>query len=352
MEYPFRNAAHFEPGPAQVLQVSPLFPARNQQITITYDATQGNGALAGISPIYVHTGLITTESTNYNDWQNTQDNWGTADPYTEMTSIGNNKFTFTFNINTFYGVPAGTDTIIALGFVFRNTDGSIVGRNADGTNIDVTIYSDTFHMGFINPAGTALTMQLDSTINIYGAANKNCNMVLSEGGNILSMQSGGDSLYYNNFHLLHYGGYNFTLQGAAARDTLTSTFSVFVNPPVTVQAPPDTAVEGINYIDDSTVVFELVAPGKSFIYVIGDFNNWQVDTAYLMKESTDGKTWWLKVSHLTPQKEYIFQYLVDGYIRTGDPYSEKVSDPICGPQIFLPSFIPTLYNIRLAKPPV
>lgn len=305
---------------AQVLTVSPLFPTRNDTITITYDATQGNGALAGISPIYVHTGLITTSSTNYNDWFDVQDDWGTPDPNTEMTPIGNNKFTFTFNINSFYGVPAGTDTIIALGFVFRNVDGSIVGRNADGTNIDLTVYDDTFHIAFFQPNGNALIMPLDSTVDLLAASNRPCNWVLSEDGNLLSTQTGGDSLAYNNFHLLHYGGYNFQAQGAAAGDTLTTTLSVFVNPPVTVAAAPGVP-EGINYINDSTVTFKLVAPGKSFIYVIGDFNNWQVDTGYMMRQDPNGQTWWLTVTHLTPQKEYIFQYLVDGYIRTGDPYS-------------------------------
>ena len=38
---------------------------------------------------------------------------------------------------------------------------------------------------------------------------------------------------------------------------------------------------------------------------------------------------WLTVDGLDPNKEYAFQYLVDGTIRIADPYTEKVLDPCC-----------------------
>ena len=61
--------------------------------------------------------------------------------------------------------------------------------------------------------------------------------------------------------------------------------------------------------------------------MIGDFNNWQVDPAYDMYVTPDSSRWWFQVNNLTPQKEYIFQYLVDGTMRIADPYSEKIVDP-------------------------
>jgi len=313
---------------AQFLQVSPLFPTRNERITITYDASLGNAALLNVAPpIYCQTGLVTDQSTTPSTWINTQGVWGTADSKVEMTSIGNNKYTISFNIDSFYG-DFSTDTIYDISFVFRNTDGSIVGRNADGSNIMLPIYSDSFQAGFINPYSRYLTLPLDTTLDLFAASNANASLKLSENGNLLSMTTG-DSLAYNNFHFLNYGAYNFVLSATktGSNVTYTDTVTVTVHPAVTVQAPPANIVEGINYIDDSTVTLELVAPLKNYIYVIGDFNNWQVDTAYFMKQSTDGQTWWLTISHLTPQKEYIFQYLVDGIIRIGDPYATKVSDP-------------------------
>ena len=311
---------------AQILQVSPLFPTRNEQITVTYDASQGNTALAGVTPpIYCHTGLITSSSTSMTDWKYTQGNWGTADNHVLMTSLGNNKYTISFNVNSFYG-DATSDTILYLAFVFRNTNGSIVGRNADGSDILLRIYTDSFQVGFINPTGNNLLMALNSSLNIHAAANRNAALQLTVNGNILGMANG-DSLYYNNYHLLNYGAYNFVISGTAGTKTAQSTLNVFINPPLLTQSPPAGTVEGINYPDDSTVILELVAPNKNYIYVIGDFNNWQADTNYYMHRASDNQTWWLKISHLVPGKEYIFQYLVDGSIKVGDPYSTKISDP-------------------------
>ncbi len=94
----------------------------------------------------------------------------------------------------------------------------------------------------------------------------------------------------------------------------------------TEEARPSNVVDGINYdsSDQTTVTLSLLAPGKDSVYVLGDFNDWQIDTTYKMKN--DGEHFWLKISGLTPQKEYVFQYLVDGDIRVGDPFCDKVSD--------------------------
>jgi pullulanase/glycogen debranching enzyme len=94
---------------------------------------------------------------------------------------------------------------------------------------------------------------------------------------------------------------------------------------ITEQKRPAGIREGINYIDGQTVTLCLLAPGKEQVNVIGDFNNWQTSDDYLMKK--DGNYFWLTIPDLTPQKEYIFQYLIDGSIRIGDPYTEKISDP-------------------------
>ena len=40
------------------------------QVTITYDPTKGNGALASATAIYAHTGLITSASSSDGDWKN------------------------------------------------------------------------------------------------------------------------------------------------------------------------------------------------------------------------------------------------------------------------------------------
>jgi glycosidase len=96
---------------------------------------------------------------------------------------------------------------------------------------------------------------------------------------------------------------------------------------VNIAPLPSGIIEGINYIDSTKVILCLFAPFKEYAFVIGDFNDWMPDTAYYMNRTPDGKYFWLEINNLTPKKEYIFQYFVDGSIKVGDPYAEKVSDP-------------------------
>lgn len=103
-----------------------------------------------------------------------------------------------------------------------------------------------------------------------------------------------------------------------------------VYPPVDDLSRSHGITDGINYIDDNTVVVSLNAPFKDFVYVIGDFNDWMVDEQYFMKrDSIDALHihWWLEIDGLSDTEEYGFQYLVDGEIRVADPYSEKILDP-------------------------
>jgi hypothetical protein len=49
--------------------------------------------------------------------------------------------------------------------------------------------------------------------------------------------------------------------------------------------PAGQVKDGINYIDDKTVILSLLAPRKDFVFVTGDFNAWKVDPAFQMKKT-------------------------------------------------------------------
>ena len=118
----------------------PPFVGVDDNVTIVYDASLGNGTLANTSQsVYMHVGLITNNSNSPTDWKHVQGAWGTADPNVLMTSMGNNLYSKTFNIRTFFGVPL-IDTVYQMAFVLRNADGSLVGRAADGSDIYVDLY--------------------------------------------------------------------------------------------------------------------------------------------------------------------------------------------------------------------
>ena len=123
-------------GFTQILTVTPANPVTTSQVTIVYDATRGNGELAGYTGnVYAHTGLITLESQNGSDWKHVVGNWGEADSRVLMQRLGNNLYQISFTIDAFYNVNPQQEQVLDLAFVFRNEDGSLVGRTADQHDI-------------------------------------------------------------------------------------------------------------------------------------------------------------------------------------------------------------------------
>lgn len=91
------------------------------------------------------------------------------------------------------------------------------------------------------------------------------------------------------------------------------------------KALPSGAVDGVTYLNSGTsAIFNIYAPNKTSVKLIGEFNNWQGTT---MNETPDGTRWWVQIDNLDPSKEYAYQYFVDGTLKVADPYCEKVLDP-------------------------
>jgi pullulanase/glycogen debranching enzyme len=312
---------------AQILEVNPAFPNVNDVVTITYDATQGNAALVGQTQIYCHAGLITSASTSPTNWQFVQGNWGTVDPEVAMTNIGNNKHTITIDIDQFYGFPVGTN-VLKFAFVFRTANGSIVGRAADGSDIYYDMYPVNAGLlaSFFHPTSSTI-LDINEQLSIEAAANQSSTLTLKEDGIVIQTLSAATQLTYNliattaGTHLLEFIADNGSTQ------VIDSAYYT-VNPQVLIQDAPYTNLQnGINYINDTTVVLQLYAPQKEHIYVIGDFNAWSPTANYHMNLSTNNATWWLEISGLMPGQKYGYQYLIDGNMRFADPLSPLILDP-------------------------
>jgi len=93
------------------------------------------------------------------------------------------------------------------------------------------------------------------------------------------------------------------------------------NPQDTGKAPYR---DGITRISDDSLAFVLFAPGKNTVHLVGDLNQWQISDEYRLKKSDD--RFWIKIGNLDVNKEYVFQYLIDGNIYVADPYAYKTSD--------------------------
>lgn len=310
---------------AQVITVDPAFPTQNDTVTITFDATEGNGALSGFVPIYAHTGII-TQSGGAGSWQNVQGNWGTSDPNVLMISIGNNKHSITYHIPTFYNVGAGT-TVNELAFVFRDASGNTVGRAADGSDIFYPIYPANAGLlaTIISPSSTQI-VNAGQNLNFKGASSLDADLNFYDNGVLMGSATNTRTydLSYNagapGLHLVEFVADDGT---TVVRDTVY----YVVNNPVQTQAVPSGLEYGINHISPSSISLKLHAPFKNYVYVIGDFNDWQPHPDYFMKKDPNGEDWWLSIDSLNSGDYYAFQYWVDGAIKIADPYSELVLDP-------------------------
>ena len=120
-----------------------------------------------------------------------------------------------------------------------------------------------------------------------------------------------------------------TESGVTRTDSVTFAYLPDVSPEKANR--PQGLEDGITYSQDGTsVTLSLFAPGKDYVFALGDFNDWKVDENYLMKKDSlnpDSVWHWIEITGLTPGEQYGLQYLVDGELRISDPYSALVLDP-------------------------
>jgi len=317
---------------AQILTTDPPFPTQTDDITITYNAASGNGELANAIPLYAHTGIVVQADVDncINNWQYVKgpDNvWGTANSSLLLSPQGNNIHTITINPSTFYDeMPSGTD-VARLMFVFRNANGSLVGRNADGSDIYLDLYEPGFHAGILQPFEQVINANVNENIPLHCASSSPATLTLTINGEVVATAENATVLDYT-FNEATNGGYDIVLTADDGTNSASETILININPqPASLAAPVGTQ-DGINIIDNTTVRLQLHAPNKDFVYVLGDFNNWQFNAAYLMNRTPDGSKYWLDITGLDPNTTYAFQYSIDlEDMRIADPYTEMVLDP-------------------------
>lgn len=128
-------------------------------------------------------------------------------------------------------------------------------------------------------------------------------------------------------------GSQFKITATDAGGTTISEQVGVIPPTVEDAARPAGVEDGVTYWDNDPTIatLSLFAPGISFVHVIGDFNNWEIDDAYLMKRDAtageDSVRWWLTIDGLNATQEYGYQYLIEGEQRIADFFSTKILDP-------------------------
>jgi 1,4-alpha-glucan branching enzyme len=327
------------------ITISPVNAKPEEAVTLTFDASQGNGELKGVNQIYMHHGVV-TDKIDGTAWKYVKGNWGKDDGIGKMTKVSGSTDKWQIilqpSVRSYFSVPT-TESIFRISAVFRNADGSKKGTANPGSYAWGTISNNQDY--FINlfndntvyidqPLATDHILSPGQTLNISAQASSNVstmNLAIDEGSGYVikaSVMSGKTISYL--YSPLSSGTAKIRvtaiLNGVTAEHT--KTLSILVKKPNIIAALPPGLKQGVNYNSDSTkATLVLLAPEKQTVHVVGDFNNWSILDTYQMNQSPDGKYFWLEINNLVSNKAYVYQYWIDGSIKIGDPYGEQTADP-------------------------
>jgi hypothetical protein len=325
---------------AQLLSWSPSFIQENStSIEITADANLGNQGLLNhtVTDVYVHIGAITTASANNGDWKGVPYTWGTTTAAARATSLGNNKwrFTITGGLRSFFNITNATERITRIAILFRSGDGNKKLTNTDGSDMFVPVYDNGTFVRIDNPTRIpaftlgvdVITKSVNDNISITANANVASNLRLLFNGTNVATANAATTISANPT-ITASGSQQIIAEAVNGSTTVRDTINFLVAGSVNVAPLPSGVRDGINYETDATAVtLVLFAPNKTRVAVIGDFNNWINTLSGQMNRTPDGNRYWIRLTGLTAGQEYGYQYLIDGTLKVGDPYTEKVLDP-------------------------
>ncbi len=336
-------------GFAQIVYTDPLYATRFDSIIVYFDASlctgEGGNDAASLenysgSDVYAHTGVTIEGEGN---WKNVIADWGINLPKAQLTKISTNLWKLVIgDPYEYYGVSR-LKKITKLDFVFRNSNGSKSGRDVGGADIfldlfdsglSIVINAPVVNTDFGDSRRSPVFIAQDAQLGIEAVG-----VALGTEVESMILKSDGLEIFSVNDDSLNYtfqaqGATGMTLLRIIAVDTSglrdSVEFAVMVNPEVADAPRPAGFKEGLTISDQTTATFVLFAPYKNYVYLLGDFNDWQVSEDYYLKREqvdADSVYWWITLSELEPSVEYAYQFLVDGEIRVADPYAGKVLDP-------------------------
>ncbi len=301
------------------ITVSPTLPTDVDQVVVTFN-TAGTAFNNYTGDVYAHTGVKVEGNTS---WQYVKGVWGNNSNQPKLTRTGTNTYTLTItpSIRLYYGVPVA-QKITQLCFVFRSSDASK--QTAD---IFYSVYEQGLSLNFINPKKDNPIYELNSTISVQVSANNSTSLKLYVDNVEVSSTTTSSITYAYTANT--YGKFWFKAIATNGTETKKDSLYILVRPVVIAEALPAGVIPGVNIIDNNTVTLVLNDPPakKQYCYLIGSFSDWLVDDQYYMKRTPDGKYYWITLTSLDPNKEYLYQYFIDGQIKLADPYTTKTSDP-------------------------
>ncbi|ASK31050.1 alpha-amylase [Chryseobacterium sp. T16E-39] len=289
------------------------------QITLAVPGNQIDESAWGVNnhAIYIWSWSL---DTNYGNSQNCPSNgsWNNSDDLNKLNyNSATDTYSLTFTPTSFFGRTG----IGRFGFLLKDKGGS------HQTSPDIFVNVGVLNLNLTNPLPNSLTtIASGSSIAVTATTNVDATFQLKANGSVVNSTTTPSTSY----------SYNYTVSADATMELIAmdagsnsknAGFIVQLPRNVISQAIPSWIRQGINYApnDNTKVGLALYAPHKNFVHVIGSFNNWLVDDAYLMKrDTTNPDLYWIEIDGLTPQQLYTFQYRTNDLKKVADPFSPQI----------------------------
>lgn len=300
------------------ITTDPALPVETKAVTITFDSSKEERLGSFTGELYAHTGVIIAGNS---EWQHVIGDWANNTNQPKLTHKGGGiyELVITPDIRSFYSVGA-TERVVRMAFVFRSANWDSDKKQTNDLFVDV--YEEGLVVAVTSPAEGAM-VDVSASFTLSATSSQEATLRLLVGEQELAQTTG---KMINHQHAIAASGWQWIIAEAATTEkTVRDSVRIFVKEPVTAAPKPAAYRRGINYTGDTSAALALWAPHKESVFVLGDFNHWEVNNAYQMKK--DGDWFWLDITGLTPGMPYVFQYLIDGQIRIADPYTAQTSDP-------------------------
>ena len=350
----------------QVVETEPAPPRTDQSVTLYFNADEGTGGLEDHNgEVYAHTGISTDQNPD-EEWKCVKNHWPTSDQFTgnrddtKLTQVAGQPNRYRLEIQDIRAYYQNTSTSCLLGedekietmnMVFRNADGSKEGKGEGGSDIFVDVVDVSGQEPIVettiteptgNPPLYPFMTATDTTVTVSVSADTANVDALTEVRLFVDgseVASSAESPLSYDLTMDTPGRYQIRAETEATSGDSTivdSTSTAFIRTPNVVDQPrPSGVQDGINYNSDGSVTLSLFtstsagAEPKEFVYAVGDFSEWEIDSQYFMKreQTSEGTHWWITLDNLDRSSQHDFQYFVDGEIRTFDPFAHKVRSP-------------------------
>ena len=283
----------------------------------------------GVADIYLWAWHWQADDTQVNNPTATGTDFNNSPATAQFTNNGDGTYTFDFGvIQDFFN---STD-VARIGFLIKSQDGSSQGGDQQKT-------VGTFQIELIQPAQNNSLVDSGTSISIEATASVSADFELFANGTSVDTQSNLTS--YSTAYVVNENT-SFILEATQNGETQTEVFQVTVIPTVTQEAIPSNVEDGINYIDDTTAILVVTAPGKEFIEVAASWNNYNPTISDVMKQDPTTEKFWLEITGLTAGQIETYQYWVydtdpipgsPSLVKTADPFSTLVLSPFDDPGI-------------------